>query len=169
MESWRTTLCRVNPHRYCSHMAQDEPTKVIAARVRALRERRGWSGDVLARAMRAAGIPWERVVVAKLETGRRASVTVTELLALAYVLNVAPVHLIVPPDEPDATYRITDEVAESRSSVRAWIRGVTPLNPDSDPRQFYAEVPREEFYAVQQRRLTPEEAQRLGYTPEDGG
>ena len=45
---------------------------------------------------------WTRIVVTKLETGRRQSVSVEELLALAYVLNVAPVHLLVPWDDDAA-------------------------------------------------------------------
>jgi len=133
-------------------MEQDAPTKVIADRVRDLRTKRGWSGADLAAAMRAVGIPWERVVVAKLESGRRATVSPSELLALAYVLNVAPVHLMVPPDDPDAPYVVTPEITRTRAAARAWIRGVAPVDDDMDWRQFFAEVPREEFYAVQQSR-----------------
>jgi transcriptional regulator with XRE-family HTH domain len=73
------------------------PTKVIAARVKELRKSRGWSAADLAQAMKAVGIEWERIIVTKLETGRRASVSVEEMLALAYVLDVAVVDLVVPP------------------------------------------------------------------------
>lgn len=140
-------------------MEQDGPTKAIAARVREVRTKRGWSGADLARELRAVGVPWERAMVAKLETGRRRSISVTEWLALALVLNVAPVHLIVPPDDPDEPYQITGKVtAADRTSVRAWIRGEAPVDGDADSRQFFAEVPQDEFgefHARPAHRLRP--------------
>jgi DNA-binding Xre family transcriptional regulator len=91
---------------------------VIAARVRELREKRCWSAARLAREMQHVGVPWERVVVTKLETGRRESVTVVELLAIAAELECCPLHLLVlpypqpqlaEPGAPDdtATYWVT--------------------------------------------------------------
>jgi transcriptional regulator with XRE-family HTH domain len=133
-------------------MEQDGPAKAIGSRVREVRTKRGWSGADLARHLQAAGIPWERAMVAKLETGRRKSVTVMELLGLAYVLNVAPVHLLVPPDDPDEPYEVTPKITEPRFRVRGWIRGLFPLQrlpKVGDNRQFFAEVPADEFDAVQ--------------------
>lgn len=148
-------------------MEQDGPTKAIGPRIREMRTKRGWSGADLAREMRAVGVPWERAMVAKLETGRRKSVTVMELLALAYVLNIAPVHLLVPPDDPDAPYEVTPKITAPRASVRAWIRGVNSIDDNADGRQFFAEVPKDEFYAVQQGRpRRPDEP--YGQQPEDG-
>jgi hypothetical protein len=51
----------------------------------------------------------------------------------------------VPPDDPEAPYAVTPEVTEPCFSVRGWIRGIGPLD-DGDPREFYAEVPRGEYY-----------------------
>src|SRR5438034_11782353 len=81
------------------------PTAVVAARMHALRTKRGWSAAELARRMQAAGIPWERIVVTKLETGRRASVSVAELLALAAVLNCPPVMLMTADERSQPGYR----------------------------------------------------------------
>lgn len=53
-------------------------TGVIAERIRHLRKRRGWSAEKLAEEMTAVGVPWERMVVTKLENGRRASVPADE-------------------------------------------------------------------------------------------
>src|SRR5438105_11407018 len=86
--------------------APPRPTAVIAAKVFELRKGRGWSADELAVRMTAAGIAWTRLVVTKLETGRRKSVSVEELLALAYVLDVAPLHLMIPWDD-DAPCQVT--------------------------------------------------------------
>lgn len=131
------------------------PTAVVAARMRELRTKRGWSADELARRMKAAGVPWERIVVTKLENGHRASVSVAELLALAAVLNCPPVMLMTA-DERDWTdyqpgrvvsnYQVTPAVTADMGKVRAWIRGAGPLGDDDDPRDYYAELPRGESY-----------------------
>ncbi len=122
------------------------PHHVIASRVRELRKRRGWSAERLAQEMARVGVPWERMVVTKLETGRRASITVEELLALAYVLEVAPVHVIVPTDGDEELYRVTPAGVPqvTRSQVRHWVRGFEEL-PGQDPRLYFSEVPPVEF------------------------
>jgi transcriptional regulator with XRE-family HTH domain len=131
------------------------PTGVVAARMHELRVKRGMSAAELARRMQAVGIPWERIVVTKLETGRRASVSVAELLALAVVLNCPPVMLMTADerDHPDyqpgrviPNYQITPTVAGDMGSVRAWIRGAGPLGEHDDPREYYGELPVDEYY-----------------------
>jgi hypothetical protein len=94
------------------------------------------------------------------------AISVDELLALAFILNVAPVHLLVPPDDPHAPYEVTPKVTEDRSSVRAWIRGVNTIDYDADWRQFFAEVPKEEWYSVQQGRPR-QPSEPYGAHPED--
>jgi hypothetical protein len=100
----------------------------------------------------------------KSATRRPRPVSVDELLALALALNVAPVHLLVPPDDPDEPYPITQTVtATSRFVARGWIRGVSPLS--GDRREFDTEVPQDEYYSpgrldappVQGRWMRPEE------------
>jgi hypothetical protein len=97
-------------------------------------------------------------------TRRPRPVSVDELLALALALNVAPVHLLVPPDDPEKPYQITQAVtASSRFAARGWIRGVAPLS--GDRREFDTEVPQDEYYSpgrldappVQGRWMTTEE------------
>ena len=126
---------------------------MVAARVREVRIKRGLTAAQLAERCAAAGSPQITTqAIYKIEGQRESStrpprrVTVDELLALALALNVAPVHLLVPPDDSDAPYPVTSSFTESRFSVRAWIRGVGPAGPDADPREFGAEVPRGEFY-----------------------
>jgi transcriptional regulator with XRE-family HTH domain len=147
------------------------PTRAVARRVREVRVKRGLSGGKLADRMTALGIRWDRSIVANLESGRRGQLSVDELLALAAALNVAPVHLLVAPEDYDAPYEVTPEVTYSASGVRAWIRGIHPLGDDGDPREFFAEVPRQEFYAVQQgpprKPDEPYGVPPAGYLPED--
>jgi transcriptional regulator with XRE-family HTH domain len=119
------------------------PVEVVARRMRELRRRRELSAAQLAERMREVGIPWKREVVANLETGRRASVGVDELLALAVVLQVAPVHLLVPL-EGDEPYQVTPRRTERSIRVREWIRGTLPLRPE-DRRRFYSEIPDNEW------------------------
>lgn len=126
-------------------MAQAEattPHRAIADRVRELRKKRGWSAAHLAAELAKAGIPWDRSIVAKFENGQRASLSVEELLALAYVLSVAPVHLMVPIADDDEPYEVVPGVARRRETIRAWIRGLE--EPFGDPRIYAAEAPEHE-------------------------
>ena len=119
------------------------PTQLVAQRVRALRQRHGWSAERLAQEMQQVGIPWERMVVSKLENGRRATVSVDELLALAYVLSVVPVHLLVP-TEGEGAYEPVPGLKVRPDIARSWIRGKAPIGK-VDVRRYATEIPLEEF------------------------
>jgi transcriptional regulator with XRE-family HTH domain len=128
---------------------------VVAARVRDVRTKRKLKVADLAERCAAIGAPQLTAqAIYKIEGQRESAtrpprqVTVDELLALAAALNVAPVHLLVPPDGNDVPYRVTSKITSWRFPVRAWIRGAGPIDPDADPREFFAEVPRGEFYTV---------------------
>jgi transcriptional regulator with XRE-family HTH domain len=131
-------------------MAHDEstqkpprPVEVVARRMREVRETRRLTAAQLADLMRAAGIPWDRQIVTNLETGRRQAVSVDELLALAVVLQVAPIHLLVPLDG-EQPYRVTPEWVQRAIRVREWVRGTLPLRPE-DRRLYYSEIPDNEW------------------------
>lgn len=116
-----------------------------------LRTARGWSAAHLAKEMTGVGVAWDRSIVANLELGRRATVSVEELLALAYVLNVAPVHLLVPVDDGAREYQVAPGALPiTLDETRAWIRGQHPLG---DRRIYYAEMPAKEFYPEALARL----------------
>lgn len=125
---------------------------MVAARVRQVRKRREMTVPDLAARLAELGAGQITVQsVYKIEAQRQSSarpprqVTVDELLALAAALNVAPVHLLVPPDDIEQPYRVTAAVTEQATAVRAWARGLQPLG-DADPRQYHSEIPRGEFY-----------------------
>ena len=136
------------------------PTAAIAQRVRELRTKRGWSAERLAQEMRGAGVGWNRGVVAKLESGRRQDVSVAELLALSFVLNVAPVHLVVSPTAVDASYQVTPQLTVAAEAVREWIRGYAFL-PGTDRQLYFAEVSPDEFQEIAGIRFPPTVQQRL--------
>lgn len=118
------------------------PHRVVAERIRELRKKRGWSAAHLATELQKVGIRWDRSIVASFELGRRAVLTVEELFGLAYVLSVAPVHLVVPPlDADDETpYQLVpDAPTTTAAHARNWIRGLYAA--DTDPRVYFTEVP----------------------------
>jgi transcriptional regulator with XRE-family HTH domain len=101
-------------------------TEVIAGRVRGLRTAAGWSGAALAERLNERGIPWNRTTVAKLETGRRESITVQELLALAVVLEVPPVWLLTDPSAERAV-PIAEGIELDPWAALLWLIGKQPL------------------------------------------
>jgi transcriptional regulator with XRE-family HTH domain len=120
---------------------------VVAARVREVRGKRDLTIAGLAARCAELGAPeLTAQALYKLEGQRNRAdrrprlVTVDELLILAAALNVAPVHLLVPPDDYREPYRLTSTLSEGAAYVRHWIRGVIPLR-DADPREYFAEVP----------------------------
>jgi transcriptional regulator with XRE-family HTH domain len=121
------------------------PTQVVAKRVREVRKKRGLTAAQLAEQMTRVGVPWKRGVVAKLESGLREAVSVEELLALASVLDVAPVHLLVPLDDDAQPYAATPTQVEAAGFVRDWIRGDWYLD-GTDVRDFFSELPDHEFH-----------------------
>lgn len=104
-------------------------TRLIMAAVKGRRTELNWSAEKLAEEMRNVGVPWKADVVVNLEHGRRTSLRVHELLALAYVLSFdSPVDLLVPNTGYLYEYPVTPETDVSWSEVRAWIyRDTGPL------------------------------------------
>lgn len=109
-----------------------DPVSVLAAQVRRLRDARGWSAQRLADELAAVGAPLDRSVIANLENGRRASVDIQELFALALALEVTPLDLLVPPEiSDDAPYAVTPERTEPAGRVRAWLGGKWLTEPST--------------------------------------
>lgn len=77
--------------------ADEPPSARVIRRARALRKLRGWSAQTLAERCAAVGASdLNRAVLANLETGRRARLTLEETYALAAALVVDPSVLIDP-------------------------------------------------------------------------
>lgn len=136
-------------------------------RVQELRRKRGWSAAGLAEECAELGMPeLNRSVIANIESGRRRYVSTDELLTLAYALDVAPIHLMVPIEVDESTdahqYPVTPDRFLPVPAARAWIRGEFPP-PGRDPRTYYAEVPRAEFTPPQP---SPEQITETGQTVE---
>lgn len=99
-------------------------TALVMAEVKRLRTGKGWSAGRLAAEMTAVGIPWTRDAVVNLETGRRKRLAAHELLALAYVLDVAtPADLLVPVTA--ARVPVTPSTDAETLDARMWCWGQT--------------------------------------------
>lgn len=125
-------------------MEQDSltPTSVVAARVREMRSAKQWSAQRLAEEMAELGVDWNRGVVAKLETGRRESVSVAELMALACVFDVSPIALLLPSEAGD--YAIApNRVAGSTIRIIDWMLGRSglPFGDQQDPSSGWHAIP----------------------------
>lgn len=104
-----------------------------------LREDRRWSAEQLAAAMAKAGVPWTRDTVVNLETGRRKRIAAHELLALAYVLDIAPVVLISGLDDLGMV-PVTPNLAVTALEARDWMFGFTALS-GTDEERYVANLP----------------------------
>lgn len=159
--------------RFATVDSSETPSDVVARRVRQLRKARGLTVADLAALCRDAGSArLTEQAIYKLE-GQRSKrsprpVSVDELMVLAYCLDVAPLHLLVPPypsplwggtgehasdvarspDDPNepndtAPYAATPRVSVPCWHMRQFIRGWRPL-PGQDLWNYFGEVPPDE-------------------------
>jgi transcriptional regulator with XRE-family HTH domain len=122
-------------------------TENIARTVREARDHRNWSGQQLAEAMSEAGVQWDRNIVANLESGRRRSVSAEELLALGFVLDICPLHLLIPTaPADDEWFAITPHWVAPAPLVREWLRGRHWMpHPGGSDRTYWTWVPDDEW------------------------
>ena len=120
------------------------PSTVVRRRIRELRQKQGMSAQKLADRCAELGMPeLNRPVIANIETGRRPTVSIDEVLVLAYALNVAPIHLFVPV-EPGAYMEVAPGFLLDAEKARTWVRGGRPLQ-NQDERRYDTEKPDEEW------------------------
>jgi transcriptional regulator with XRE-family HTH domain len=103
-------------------------------RVKAVRERHGWTQDELSRRLAEVGRPTDRAVIARIESGgRRArNASFEEVLAFAAALGVSPLALLIP---TLGVLEIAPKIALPVELARAWITGDAPLRPED--REIY--------------------------------
>lgn len=101
-------------------------TQVVADEVRRYRKARGMSVQQLSDAVSALGVPLQRPVLSNLENGRRHTVSVDEVLALAAALNVPPVLLVAPLGRTERTEVLPGVVTSPWDAAR-WIMGAAEL------------------------------------------
>lgn len=123
------------------------PHDIAIERIRQLRKRHAYTQQDLADRLNLIGAHTDRAAVAKVELGKR-GLSVDELFRYALALNVAPVHLVSPPDS-DEPISLGPSLEVSPSEMRRWVRGQEPLIWQ-DKRTYFSEVPAEEFEVLRQ-------------------
>lgn len=108
------------------------PMAVIARRVKEQRTRKGWTAAQLGEAVTKEGVRWDRFAVANLENGKRQNISVVELLALSFVLDVPPNFMLIP--DGGQPMRITPHLELYAPFVLEWLGGGdlsgVPLPPE---------------------------------------
>ena len=97
-------------------------TRSIGIRIAHYRRMNGVSTDDLADATSGAV---SRAVIANIESGRKADVSVVQLLALAAALGVPPVALLLPLEEPEALVTVRPNDDRRAIDTLDWISGTS--------------------------------------------
>lgn len=106
---------------------QNRLTAVIAGQVRRYRRIRKLSARQVSEACAELGMEIHRQTLADLENGRRASISLAELLVLAQVLEVSPTLLVVPVDTEEKMEVLPGQVA-STEDVLEWFSGTAAFD-----------------------------------------
>jgi transcriptional regulator with XRE-family HTH domain len=104
-------------------------TALVAARVRHYRKYRGMSAQRLSDRCEELGLVLPRSTLADLENGRRASITLAELLVLAAALEVPPLELALPLGEQESTEILPDGEMPTWDAARWFCGDGTPKLP----------------------------------------
>lgn len=106
-------------------------TRAVAGQVHRHRKERGWSAQRLSEECAKLGFDFPRSTLADLESGRRAHVSVAELLVLAAALGIPPLLLIFPVGSSEGAEVLPGEV---RPVFRAaqWFAGEGPFPGPED-------------------------------------
>ncbi|MFE9432192.1 helix-turn-helix domain-containing protein [Streptomyces sp. NPDC006640] len=107
----------------------------VAQEVRRHRQEQGLSAQQLADRCAQIGMPIQRSVLANLESGRRTTVTVAEVLVLAHALNVPPGVLMFPVGHEQESEVLPGSWVEPGSAVE-WLAG----------RSFFAGEAADDFF-----------------------
>ena len=116
------------------------PSEVFREQLRTVRRFKGWTQQQLADALADVGVKLDATAITRLERGTR-GVTLDDVIAIAAVLGVSPLHLFVPLGNGDSTLDIAPGLTAGAADVRAWIRGQLPLRVGDDDSLFYLQAP----------------------------
>lgn len=114
------------------------PELVFGERLKAIRQRRGWTQAQMAEMCADFGEPIDRSVIAKIEGGKR-GVGLNEALTLSAVLVVSPVFMFFPED-PREKVAIGALVRPAAGTARKWVQGHRPLSMEDDLKAWESEV-----------------------------
>jgi transcriptional regulator with XRE-family HTH domain len=83
-------------------MASRRPSECVGFQVKALRRKRDWRQEDLARRLERFGFNgWRQTKIAKVESGQGTRLALDDVFELAVALDVAPVYLFTPTEQRD--------------------------------------------------------------------
>jgi transcriptional regulator with XRE-family HTH domain len=100
------------------------PSKVFTDRLREVRDDRGYSQAGLARRMTEAGRKLGKLAYMRIENDDR-GLSLDEALALAFILRVAPAHLLTPPE--GELVALVDGANVNGEAMRNFLRSGVPF------------------------------------------
>jgi transcriptional regulator with XRE-family HTH domain len=130
------------------------PGQVFGARLREVRESRRWTQIELAARLEDLGHPVSQSKLAKIEKGATSvkyenaadKVNLADVLAIAYALDVCPLHLFCPVEQEPRVEIVRGRQPLDPEWLREWVRGEREAL-GQDPKVFFAERPRVEIEA----------------------
>ena len=106
--------------------AQNTPESVFRRRLKEAREEARMSQRDLVQRLDAIGLSLNQSAIARIERGER-HVSLDEAIAIAAVLDAAPIHLFLPIEGESA--HLAPKLKVQIDRARAWARGQRPLDP----------------------------------------
>ncbi|MFD7917751.1 helix-turn-helix domain-containing protein [Streptomyces sp. NPDC059740] len=116
----------------------DQVMATVAAEVRRRRKEMGWSAQDLADRCEEIGHPIPRNVIANMESGRRSTLPLVDVMVLAEALNTAPIGLIYPVGYVEDVQRLPLQDATSTLNALRWFTGeASDLGADDDMLRYF--------------------------------
>jgi transcriptional regulator with XRE-family HTH domain len=132
------------------------PSEVFRRRLREIRKDLGLSRQKLSDKLRDIGHPIDALTLARIESGRKQTTSLDDVLAIALALEVPPLALILPTPDTEAALGERVAIGENVQPVGmlmllSWLRAEEPLLGED----------RRVFYQAQRRTLTCPELEEL--------
>lgn len=116
----------------------DQVMATVAAEVRRRRKELRWSAQDLADKCEEIGHPIPRNVIANMESGRRSSLPLVDVMVLAEALNTPPICLIYPVGYVDDVQRLPLRHPTSTLDALSWFTGEgAELGADNDMLRYF--------------------------------
>ncbi|MGV9987782.1 helix-turn-helix domain-containing protein [Streptomyces olivaceus] len=111
---------------------EDHVMATVAGEVRRRRKELGWSAQDLADRCEEIGYPIPRNVIANMESGRRASLPLVEVMVLAKALRMSPISLIYPVGYVDQVRQLPYQDPQPAFDALQWFTGDSAADDATD-------------------------------------
>ena len=122
-------------------------TKIQGALISHHRERRGMSHVELVERVSALGVEMQRTTLINIEQGRRKAISVPEVYAFSYALNIPPILLLVPLGNVDSVEILKGKTVAPWVATK-WVQGYGLLDAPIDGKVSSDGPLREKFDAL---------------------